>query len=57
MIILLHGNAVLKCIDFSSFRRKDPVKQRPLTAHKFYLVPFYNLNNKNKVCVLKSLKS
>lgn len=53
MIILLHGIAVLERIDYSSSRGENPIKQRPLAAHKFCLVPFYNLINKNKIHVLK----
>lgn len=52
MIILLHGIAILECIDYSSSRGENPIKQRPLATYKFCLVPFYILNNKNKVYVL-----
>ena len=53
MIILLHRIAVLECIDYSSSRGGNLIKQRPLATHKSYLVPFYILNNKNKVYVLE----
>lgn len=45
--------AILECIHYFSSRGENPIKQRPLATHKFSLVPFYNMNNKNKLYILQ----
>lgn len=57
MIILLHGITILECIDYSSSRGENLIKQRPQATHKIVFGSFYNLINKNKVYGLKLLAS